>query len=266
MSSALIVNADDFGLDDHTVAWTIKGFECGALTSATIMAGMPATDKAIEYAKAHPQFSFGVHFYLVDEKPMSNPEEIPSMIDPATGNLWRTRKFILRNFAGLIKVEDLKKEMRAQYLAIRNAGVPISHVDGHGHNHRLPQSIKALAELRGELGFAKVRRCQDLAVVGGKLGLLSRLVNGPMQKRLAEAGFIMTDHFLMNAGHSLNEKWFSYALETLPDGITEIGVHPGIDEGWRRIDTEDCFKNCKSMCEALGVELKDFSGLTLPGA
>ena len=205
----LIVNADDFGLSDHTVEWTIKGFECGALTSATIMAGMSATNKAVEYAKAHPQFSFGVHFYLVDETPMCKAEEIPSMIDPKTGKLWQTRKFILRNFAGLIKVEDLKREMCAQYLAIKNAGVPISHVDGHGHNHRLPQSIRALAELKGELGFTKVRRCQDLPVVGGKLGLLSRLINGPMQKRLDKFGFKTTDHFLMNAGHIDDPKWFS---------------------------------------------------------
>jgi len=258
MSKKVIVNADDFGLDDHTVAWTIKGFECGALTSATIMAGMPATDTVIEYAKGHPQFSFGVHFYLVDEKPMSNPEEIPSMIDPATGKLWRTRKFILRNFAGLIKVDDLKREMRAQYLAIKNSGVSISHVDGHGHNHRLPQSIKALAELKDELGLTMVRRCQDLAAVGGKLGLLSRVINGPMQKRLDRAGFKSTDHFLMNAGHSFDPMWFSKALQSLPDGVTEIGIHPGEDEEWRKIDAGDCFENCKALCEKYNIAATNF--------
>ena len=261
----IIVNADDFGLDDHTVKWTIKGFEGGALTSATIMAGMPATDKAVEYAKAHPQFSFGVHFYLVDETPMCKPEEIPSMIDPKTGKLWQTRKFIVRNFASLIKVEDLKREMRVQYLAIKNAGVPISHVDGHGHNHRLPQSIKALAELKNELGFTKVRRCQDLSVVGGKLGFLSRLINEPMQKRLADAGFVMADHFLMNAGHTSDPKWFSKALEGLPEGVTEIGVHPGIDEEWRRIDTEDCLENCKQLCGRNAIDLVNYNLLKCQG-
>ena len=255
----IIVNADDFGLSDHTVDWTIKGFECGTLTSATIMAGMPATDKAVAYAKTHPQFSFGVHFYLVDETPMCRPEEIPSMIDSRTGKLWQTRKFIVRNFLGRIKVEDLKREMRAQYLAIKNAGVPISHVDGHGHNHRLPQSIKALAELKEELGFNMVRRCQDLAVVGGKLGLLSRVINGPMQKRLDKAGFKTTDHFLMNAGHTSDSKWFTKALESLPEGITEIGVHPGGDEDWRRIDTEDCFQNCRMLCEKYGMKAITFN-------
>lgn len=254
----IIVNADDFGLNDHTVEWTIKGFECGALTSATIMAGMLATGKAVEYARAHPQFSFGVHFYLVDEMPMCKPDEIPSMIDPKTGKLWQTRKFILRNFMGLIRVEDLKREMRAQYLVIKNAGVPVSHVDGHGHNHRLPQSIKALAELKDELGFAKVRRCQDLSVVGSKLGLLSRLINGPMQKRLADAGFVMTDHFLMNAGHTSDPKWFSKALENLPEGVTEIGVHPGADEEWRRIDIEDCFDGLQIKCMDANIELTSF--------
>ena len=257
----LIVNADDFGLDDHTVEWTIKGFECGALTSATIMAGMPATGKAVEYAKAHPQFSFGVHFYLVDEIPMCRPDEIPSMIDPKTGRLWQTRKFIVRNFLGLVSVEDLIREMRTQYLAIKDAGVTISHVDGHGHNHRLPQSIKALVELKDELGFAKVRRCQDLSVVGGKLGLLSRLINGPMQKRLAGAGFVMTDHFLMNAGRTNDPKWFSKALESLPEGVTEIGVHPGIDEEWRRIDTEDCLRDCSRLCCSQEVEHVNFNNL-----
>ena len=257
----LIVNADDFGLDDHTVEWTIKGFECGVLTSATIMAGMPATEKATAYAKDHPQFSFGVHFYLVDEVPMCKPDEIPSMIDPKTGKLWRTQKFIPRNFMGLIRVEDLKREMRAQYLAIKNAGVPISHVDGHGHNHRLPQSIKALAELKDELGFGKVRRCQDLAVVGGRLGLLSRVINRPMQKRLDKAGFKTTDHFLMNAGHSSDPRWFSKVLETLPDGVTEIGIHPGADENWRRIDTEDCFANCLRVCAECSIKLTTFNGI-----
>ena len=255
MMKKIIVNADDFGLNDHTVEWTIKGFECGALTSATIMAGMPATDKAVEYAKAHPQFSFGVHLYLVDEKPMCNPLEIPSMIDPKSGKLWQTRKFILRNFMGLIRVEDLKREMRAQFMAIKDTDVPISHVDGHGHNHRLPQSIRALEELKDELGFGKVRRCQDLAVVGGKLGLLSRVINGPMQKRVDKAGFKTTDHFLMNAGHTDDPRWFSKVLEALPDGITEIGIHPGADEPWRRIDTDDCFENCRCACGLEGVGL-----------
>lgn len=253
----IIVNADDFGLDAHTVEWTIRGFECGALTSATIMAGMPGTDEACRWAKAHPEFSFGVHLCLVDERPVSDPRTIPSLVDPKTGRLWTTRQFILRNFAGLVRVPDLVAEMRAQYAAVAATGLRVSHVDGHGHNHRLPQSIRALKELAHilELPNLVVRRCQDIPI--GRPGLLGRLINGPMQRRLQACGFRMTDHFAMNAGHSQDPKWFSRLLAELPDGITEIGIHPGVDEAWRRIDTEDAF----AARDLRGVERKTFYDL-----
>ena len=237
----LIVNADDFGFDDETVDWTIRGFETGKIASATIMAGMSATERAVEYAKAHPQFSFGVHLCLVDEKPMSDPAKIPSMIDPRTGKLWATRQFIVRNFLGLVKVVDIKTEMKTQIESLKAMGLKISHVDGHGHNHRLPQSIRALQELQveGVIGD-KVRRCQNLYF--GKPGLLGKLINGPMQKRL-DRSFKMTDYFLMTAGHTQDEKWFSKTLAILPDGVTEIGIHPGMTEEWRRVDCVDCFRS-----------------------
>lgn len=248
----VIVNADDFGFDAETVDWTIRGFELGKVTSATIMAGMPATERAVEYAKSHPQFSFGVHLCLVDEKPLSDPAKIRSMINPKTGLLWPTQQFIVRNFLGLVKVEDIKTEMRTQIESLKAMGLKISHVDGHGHNHRLPQSINALKELldEGVIG-AKVRRCQDL--FAGKPGLLSKVINGPMQKRLGES-FKMTDHFLMAAGHAREVKWFSKAIARLPDGVTEIGIHPGKTENWRRVDCEDCFS-----CGFLGVPLTNFN-------
>ena len=248
----LIINADDFGFDDETVDWTIKGFEARKITSATVMAGMPATERAVEYAKAHHQFSFGAHLYLVDEKPMSDPTKIPSMIDPRTGKLWATRQFIIRNFLGLVKVADIKAEMKSQIEALKAMGLRISHVDGHGHNHRLPQSIRALQELQSEGVIGeKIRRCQNLYF--GKPGLLGRLINGPMQKRLNQS-FKMTDYFLMTAGHTQDEKWFSKAVANLPHGVTEIGIHPGKSELWRRIDCEDCLA-----CDMLGVSLMNFN-------
>ena len=106
-----------------------------------------------------------------------------------------------------------------------------------------------------------MRRCQDLAAPGCKLGMLSRVINGPMQALLSKSGFKMTDHFLMNAGHSRDRKWFSESLKCLPDGFTEIGIHPGADEDWRMIDTEDCFQNVKNRCDELGIRLATFNDL-----
>lgn len=62
----VILHADDFGFDKDTTEATIELLERRALTSATIMATMPAADEAIAYAAKHPEFSFGVHLTYVD--------------------------------------------------------------------------------------------------------------------------------------------------------------------------------------------------------
>ena len=51
------------------------------------------------------------------------------------------------------------------------------------------------------------------------------------------------------------------AVVTVPEGVTEIGTHPGIDEEWRRIDTDDCFENCKRISDELGIERITFNEL-----
>ena len=43
MTMRIIINADDFGMDEDTVRATIECLEAGALTGATIMPNMPAT-------------------------------------------------------------------------------------------------------------------------------------------------------------------------------------------------------------------------------
>ena len=79
----IITNADDFGMDADTTAATIDCFQAGALTSASIMPKMPATDLAVEFALKNPQFSFGVHLTFVCdtvESPISPREKLPALV------------------------------------------------------------------------------------------------------------------------------------------------------------------------------------------
>src|SRR5438105_581666 len=79
----IIINADDFGYSEDTVRATIECFERGALTSASVMARMPATAQALAYCRQHPEFSFGVHLTFVSdgvEAPLSRPAEIPALV------------------------------------------------------------------------------------------------------------------------------------------------------------------------------------------
>lgn len=50
----LTVNADDFGLIGGVNRAVIEAHARGILTSATVMANMPAFDEAVRLAKEHP--------------------------------------------------------------------------------------------------------------------------------------------------------------------------------------------------------------------
>src|SRR5256885_16611566 len=126
----IILNADDFGYDDDTVAATIECFEAGALTSATVMPKMPATARAVAYAKANPRFSFGAHLTFVAdtvEAPFSNPADIPALVRP-DGRFRESQELRLMALPGKVPVEQIEREMDLQFSFVRDTGVPISHV------------------------------------------------------------------------------------------------------------------------------------------
>ena len=63
----LIINADDCGLCHSANAAVFDLFESGCIKSSTIMAPAPGADEAIEFAKDHPQYAFGVHLTHTNE-------------------------------------------------------------------------------------------------------------------------------------------------------------------------------------------------------
>jgi predicted glycoside hydrolase/deacetylase ChbG (UPF0249 family) len=234
----IIINADDFGYSAHTVAETIRSFEAGWLTSATMMVGAEAIDVAAAYARRHPQWSYGIHLCLTDEKPMSRPENIPTLIGP-DGLLWPTRTFILRSVVGLIRQRDVEREIRAQVDRFRQLGLQLSHVDGHGHVHRLPVVLRALVCLSKELDISRIRPAQNLFFARLPPVIIRRF-NQFMNCSLRRH-FRAPEHFIMITSRDIlrgQAGWLRALQPRLPDGCTELGVHPGTDNPARRLDLE----------------------------
>jgi len=232
----IVLNADDFGHSVDTVEATIECFERGWLTSATLMAGMPASEQALEFARDHPEHSFGVHLILVGdgvEAPIAPAGEVPGLVDrrgrfPST-NLVRARALL-----GALPQAELKRELAAQIEWVRDRGVPVSHVDSHRHLHKFGPVREALVRVLPRLGIPRVRNVQDLYVRRPVASPTSWL-GGRWRRRLMER-FVTTDHFYMPASAG-DERWLDLLpqLEVLPAGETlEIGVHPGShEEDWR---------------------------------
>jgi predicted glycoside hydrolase/deacetylase ChbG (UPF0249 family) len=254
---AVIINADDFGYSEHTVHWTVQCFEAGVLSSATIMVGADAVEKAVSFAKANNQWSYGLHLVLSDERPISAPETIPTMVTPH-GLLWPTRMFMLRSALGLIKRADLEKEIRVQVQRFREYGLDMSHLDGHGHMHRMPFVLKSLIRLSEELKIHRLRPAQDVYFSTPRVPVgqwLNRFANRTLKQH-----FKTPDHFLMTSGKvgPNQSEWFRDATQNLPDGITEIGIHPGVDEPWRELDTSFVLEHGRSVLEQAQVRLVSY--------
>jgi predicted glycoside hydrolase/deacetylase ChbG (UPF0249 family) len=136
------------------------------------MANMPATSYALERAGGLAgHASFGVHLNLCEGRPLTRA----TSLSDASGQFHSKRAIIQRALSGRLALRELEAEIAAQIVLIRDAGVAISHLDGHKHLHQLPIVSTAVAKVLPRFGIKRVRltRLQSLAVLG-KPGTLAR--------------------------------------------------------------------------------------------
>ncbi|HWE04265.1 MAG TPA: ChbG/HpnK family deacetylase [Tepidisphaeraceae bacterium] len=240
----IVVNADDFGMSDDTVRGTIACFQNGGLSSASIMPTMPATDGAIQFARAHRQFSFGVHLtFIADstEHCVCDPSLIPDLV--TDGGVFPPSDTVRkRALLGKLPVDQLVREIEAQLGFIRDHGVEISHVDSHGHLHKFASFRAALKQALPRFGIDRVRNVQDVYF---KKPLKSPTFwLGPWWRRKLMRAFISTDHFYMPTS-SFENDWQQQLLKRFAsagDASLEVGVHPGYGESWRSAERSAAVK------------------------
>ena len=236
----IVVNADDFGGSEETVRATIECFEQGALTSATIMPNMPATDAAVEYARSRPDLSFGVHLTFVTDgldQPLSDPAGLDRLLGP-DGRFLPTGEVRRRALLRRIPVEQIAREAEAQLTFLRDRGVPVSHVDSHRHVHKFGPFREALASVLPRFGVRRVRNVQDVWL-RRPLKSPTYWLGGVWRRQLTRR-FVTTDHFYMpTSAHDTGwEEALLAVARRLSGGSLELGVHPGFEEPSRRDERE----------------------------
>lgn len=232
------MNADDFGFTNDTAKTTIGLLDKGCLSSATIMVNCEASKLAIEYAKKHPEFSFGVHLTFIDNLlPVYECHNSSILKD---GKFFITKELYIRALLGKIKLNDIKNEISSQISRLYDNGISVSHVDSHGNIHKLPIFQRALEEILPKFGINKIRREQNIFQQAEKESIPIKLLKTYIKNK-ASTKFISPDYFYMPA-HRFDREWTRFLINTLDslpqqkESVIEIAVHPGTEEYYRTFE------------------------------
>ncbi|WP_047336873.1 carbohydrate deacetylase [Pseudomonas protegens] len=209
----VIVNADDFGLDLDYNQLTLRAFKRGVISSATLMANMPAFNDACELTQQHGLLGrIGLHFNLTYGAPLSPAmRHQPLFCDPQGQFDLNLRRSALRLPAAA--AEAVREELQAQWQRCVDQGVRPSHIDSHQHVHNLWPVAAIVARFAAQQGVP-VRLARN---VGGNIGPLKRLFKSALNLRIrwlcgAGAQSVCTPRDLLEGFR--------------PPGVIEVVAHP----------------------------------------
>jgi len=224
----LIVNADDFGLSHGVNRGFIECFERGIVTSTSLMVRQPAAAAAGAYARAHPALGVGLHLDFGEWVP-KNGDWVPLYT--------------------AVPLEDeacVAEELASQLARFEElTSSDPTHIDSHQHVHRnepLRSLVLAAAErLRVPVrDFSPIiKYCGDFYGQGAE--------GEPHPEILTVEGLT---------------KIFSGLLE----GVTELGCHPGYDDGLATPYRKErglevsilCSPEAREVLSTLGITLRRF--------
>ena len=227
----LIVNADDFGQSYGVNRGIIAAYECGIVTSASLMVRWPAAAEAAAYIREHPDLSLGLHFDLGE---------------------WICRGETWAPLYEVVPTDDVAavaNQLSEQIAAFgRLVGRHPTHIDSHQHVHRWEPVHSMLLETARKLGVPLRHYSPGIRYCGDFYGQTGTGI--PLPQAISVDGLI------------------NILAELLP-GITELGCHPG--EGndlismYRDERTEELKTLCNSQVRAAiaaeGIELRSFHSI-----
>jgi chitin disaccharide deacetylase len=234
----LIVNADDFGIAEAVNRGIVEAHDRGIVTSTSLMAGGTAFAHAVELARSRPRLDIGVHLTLTELEPLVVGPGAATLLGADGRFLPHVTQLAARAVRGGLDADAVRAELEAQIRRVLDAGLAVSHLDGHQHAHVLPGVAPVVAELAARFGIAAVRhpaervrgymlrRWRGARRLAEQVALACVAAASPLRhlKHADEfAGFFF--------GGQLDESNLAVILASLPRrGTAEIMCHPGADD------------------------------------
>ncbi len=286
----LIVNADDFGFNREVTDGIIQCHRAGTVTSTTMMVNMPAAEYASALIPKYPDLSVGIHLNLTLGRPITNPSQIPSLVDDR-GYFHNHIEMFRRAFRFKLNPCEIEKEFSAQIERFMKYGVKPTHCDSHHHIADCPGVVSVRIKLLKEYNIRRLRTqrgwyYRDINLKGFKklpdtiLMNIKKFPNRTYYEILhlycRRKGFILPDE-RYGFGKLISDKKSDYSIEgfqalieNCPQGVIECVVHPGLlsEDAMDRPEFREQRKieydllmnpECLKICKSYGVQLINFT-------
>ena len=157
MTARMIINADDFGLCEGVNKAVFEAHTRGVLTSATIMANMPAVDEAIAIAKKTPSLGVGVHLNATEGSPISAGREVRAIVGEDGKFKYSAYTLAMGSLVNKGVLEALEIELAAQIKSIIDKGIKPTHLDSHKHFHCFGPIYRIVCSLAERFDIRAIR-------------------------------------------------------------------------------------------------------------
>ena len=236
MSRTLLVSADDLGLHEAINHGVLEGHEEGIVTSASIVACGRAFSHACRLVEKRRKLDLGIHLTLVAERPLLGPEVLrtlaPKRVFPDS-----YQHLFLGLVKGRIDVREIEMELDAQIQRVLRAGLTISHFDSHQHAHFFPQLRAIVFRLAERYEIRGLRAGSRVVPSRTKFSLFLAPLSKGVRRMAQSRGLVTPDSlWLPSPSGRLSGLRIVKGIPNLPDGVTEIVVHPGVNQ--KALDTQ----------------------------
>ncbi len=203
-----------------------------------------------------PGLGVGVHLNLSDGPPCAEIETVTSLLNDAGEFASGPESLLLQLARRAVDVREVEREWDAQIARVRDSGITPTHLDGHKHVHMLPGLFEIALRLAKRHGIPAMRVANEESSLRTALssgpdrhaGIVMRqgvqarglkLLSRDAREVAERAGIAVADHFcgIAQTGE-LTREGVERLLRSLPEGTTELMVHPGyLDEGLKNSAT-----------------------------
>jgi predicted glycoside hydrolase/deacetylase ChbG (UPF0249 family) len=205
MRKKIIITADDFGISHKVNKVIHKIAKKKDVQLISLLVNMNDSEEAVKMYRQGKWCPIGLHFNLVEGKPVTDPKLIPSLVN-RSGQFYSLPKLIIRLALYLVQPKEVELELKNQLQMLKDWKLKCNHINSHQNIHLLPPIEGVVRKAARKNGIKRVRQ------------------NSSVRRRLKKFPYKLVAFEVVK----LLLKW-SYPEEKTwsENGFEDLGIHPG---------------------------------------